>query len=171
MLSEIRVGILVLFQMLTRRLSAFCFWVLYWVGVCHKWLLLCWDMVPLGFPGDSDDNEFACGAVDLGWPWGPEGPLEKAIATHSSILAWRIPWTEEPSGRQTVHGVAELDMTEQLTQMFPLYHFGKSFIMNRYWILSNAFSTSIEMIMWFSSFVTVAYHIDWFAYVDPFLWP
>ena len=51
-------------------------------------------------------------------------------------------------------------MTEQLTQMFPLYHFGKSFIMNRYWILSNAFSTSIEMIMWFSSFVTVAYHID-----------
>ena len=27
---------------------------------------------------------------------GPEDPLEKGIATHSSILAWRIPWTEEP---------------------------------------------------------------------------
>ena len=27
-----------------------------------------------------------------------EDPLEKGIATHSSILAWRIPWTEEPSG-------------------------------------------------------------------------
>ena len=29
-----------------------------------------------------------------------EDPLEKGIATHSSILAWRIPWTEEPGGLQ-----------------------------------------------------------------------
>ena len=35
---------------------------------------------------------------DLGW----EDPLEKEIATHSSILAWRIPWTEEPDGLQSV---------------------------------------------------------------------
>ena len=32
----------------------------------------------------------------LGW----EDPLEKEMATHSSILAWRIPWTEEPGGLQ-----------------------------------------------------------------------
>ena len=31
-----------------------------------------------------------------------EDPLEKVIATHSSILAWRIPWTEEPGGLQSV---------------------------------------------------------------------
>ena len=31
---------------------------------------------------------------------GQEDPLEKAMATHSSILAWRIPWTEEPGGLQ-----------------------------------------------------------------------
>ena len=31
---------------------------------------------------------------------GQEDPLEKEMATHSSILAWRIPWTEEPSGLQ-----------------------------------------------------------------------
>ena len=31
-----------------------------------------------------------------------EGPLEKGMATHSSILAWRIPWTEEPGGLQSV---------------------------------------------------------------------
>ena len=31
---------------------------------------------------------------------GPEDPLEKERATHSSILAWEIPWTEEPSGLQ-----------------------------------------------------------------------
>ena len=33
---------------------------------------------------------------------GREDPLEKQIATHSSILAWRIPWTEEPGGLQSV---------------------------------------------------------------------
>ena len=32
---------------------------------------------------------------------GQEDPLEKGMATHSSILAWRIPWTEEPSGLQS----------------------------------------------------------------------
>ena len=38
------------------------------------------------------------------------------MATHSSILAWRSPWTEEPGGLLTVHGVTkELDMTERLT--------------------------------------------------------
>ena len=37
---------------------------------------------------------------------GQEDPLEKGMATHSSILAWRIPWTEEPGGA-AVHGVAK----------------------------------------------------------------
>ena len=35
-----------------------------------------------------------------------EDPLEKEMATHSSILAWKIPWTEEPL-RGTIHGVTE----------------------------------------------------------------
>ena len=33
---------------------------------------------------------------------GQEGPLEKKMATHSNILAWRISWTEEPSGLQSI---------------------------------------------------------------------
>ena len=37
---------------------------------------------------------------------GQEGPLEKEMATHFSILAWKIPWTEEP-GRATVHGITK----------------------------------------------------------------
>ena len=36
-----------------------------------------------------------------------EDTLEKEMATHSSIRAWRIPWTEGPVRRQTVHGVAK----------------------------------------------------------------
>ena len=40
-----------------------------------------------------------------------EDPLEKGMATHSSILAWGIPWTEEPGGLQSMGGHKELDMT------------------------------------------------------------
>ena len=36
------------------------------------------------------------------WPLGGEDPLEKEIATHSSILAWKIPWTEEPGRLQSM---------------------------------------------------------------------
>ena len=45
---------------------------------------------------------------------GREDLLEKEMATHSSVLAWKIPWTEEPGyGLQTpVHGAAESDTTE-----------------------------------------------------------
>ena len=42
----------------------------------------------------------------LGW----EDPLEEGMATHFSILAWRIPWTEEPGGLQSM--VTESDVTE-----------------------------------------------------------
>ena len=38
---------------------------------------------------------------------GREDPLEKGIATHSSILVWRIPWTEEPGELQSGVGVAK----------------------------------------------------------------
>ena len=45
---------------------------------------------------------------------GLEDPLEKGMAAHSSILAWRIPRTEEPGGLPSI-GSQESDMTEQLT--------------------------------------------------------
>ena len=41
---------------------------------------------------------------------GQKDPLEKEMATHSSILVWRIPWAEEPGGLQTM-GSQESDMT------------------------------------------------------------
>ena len=45
------------------------------------------------------------------WSLGQEDILEKEMATHSIILAWRIPWTEEPGGLQSV-GYKESDTTE-----------------------------------------------------------
>ena len=48
-------------------------------------------------------------------PLGQGDPLERGMATHSSILVWRILWTEEP-GRHSPWGCKELDATEGLTQ-------------------------------------------------------
>ena len=59
----------------------------------------------MGFSGGSDNKESACNAGDLRLSLGREDPLEKGMATHS-ILAWRIPWTEEP-GRLQGHGVTK----------------------------------------------------------------
>ena len=50
----------------------------------------------MGFPGDSEVKESACSAGDLGSSLSREDPLEEEMATHSSILAWRIPRREEP---------------------------------------------------------------------------
>ena len=51
--------------------------------------------MPLGFP---------CGSVVENLPevQGQEDPLEEEVVTHSSILAWEIPWTEEPGGLQSI---------------------------------------------------------------------
>ena len=60
------------------------------------------QITPGGFSDGSDGKEFACNVGDpsLIPGSGRSDPLEKGMATHSSILSWRIPWTEEPSGLQ-----------------------------------------------------------------------
>ena len=56
----------------------------------------------MGFPDGSDSEESACNAGDSGLIPGQEDPLERGMETHSSILAWRIPWTEEPGGLRSM---------------------------------------------------------------------
>ena len=58
--------------------------------------------IVLGFPGGSEVKNMPAmqetqemWVQSLGW----EDPLEEGMETHSSVLAWRIPWTEEPGGR------------------------------------------------------------------------
>ena len=73
----------------------------------NKYHQIHWPILILGLPWWLED--FTCGskvkhlpamqetrAQSLGW----EDPLEKEMATHSSILTWKIPWTEEPGGLQ-----------------------------------------------------------------------
>ena len=58
--------------------------------------------MPVGFPGDSDSKESTCNVGDPGLiPQSGRSPAE-GNATHSSILAWRIPWKEESGGLQSM---------------------------------------------------------------------
>ena len=52
----------------------------------------------MGFPGGSVVKNLPASAGDTG----QEDPLEKEMATYSSILTWRIPWIEEPDGLQSM---------------------------------------------------------------------
>ena len=54
------------------------------------------------FPGGTDGKASAYNVGDLGSIPGSEDLLEKEMATHSSILAWKIPWTEEPGRLQSM---------------------------------------------------------------------
>ena len=59
-------------------------------------------MLKGGLPWRLSDKESACNAGDMGSIPGQEDPLEKEMATHSNILDWEIPWTEEPRGLQSI---------------------------------------------------------------------
>ena len=55
-----------------------------------------------GFSGGLDGKESVCNALDLGSILWSGRSLQKGMATHSSILAWKIPWTEETGGLQSM---------------------------------------------------------------------
>ena len=92
--------------------------VTYWGLLCAKW----------GFPGGSGDKESTCNAGDttrfLGW----EDPLEKEMATHSSIVAWRLPQREEPGGLQSMGSqkiwthLKQFSTHARVCQVLPAFH-------------------------------------------------
>ena len=61
-------------------------------------MCLCFSLLRL--PQHSDGKESACNGGDLGSIPAEEDPLEKGMSSHSHILAWQIPWTEESGGLQ-----------------------------------------------------------------------
>ena len=58
--------------------------------------------VLMDFPGGSDDKASVYNAEDLGSIPGSGRPLEEEMAIHSSTIAWKIPWTEEPGRLQSM---------------------------------------------------------------------
>ena len=92
-------------------------WDLAWISSFLKRQLKVFSIPPSvwlfpGFPGGSDGEEstLQCGRPRFN-PWVGKIPLEEGMAAHSSILAWRTPWTEEPGGYSPC-GHKESDMTE-----------------------------------------------------------
>ena len=71
----------------------------------------------VGFPGGSEDKESACNAGDPGSIPGLGRCPGEGNGNPSGILAWRIPWTEEPGGLQSM-GLQESDTTQQLNYCF-----------------------------------------------------
>ena len=71
----------------------------------------------MGFPGGSDGKESACNVGELGLIPGSGRSPGEGNDTHSSTLAWRIPWTESLGGYSPWHH-KELDTTEGLTLTF-----------------------------------------------------
>ena len=69
-----------------------------------------WIYVYVGFPGNSVGKETTCSVGDQVRSLGQEDPLEEEMATHSSILAQKIPRTEEPGGLQSTES-QESDVT------------------------------------------------------------
>ena len=78
-----------------------------------------WDECNCAVPGGSRVKNSPANSGDTGdsgdvvWSLSQEDPLEEGMAAHSSILAWRIPWTEEPGGLQSI-GVKASDTAEAL---------------------------------------------------------
>ena len=65
--------------------------------------MLNWELLGrLGASSGSDGTESACNAGHWAWSLGQESPLKRGMATHFSIVAWRIPWSEKPGGLQTM---------------------------------------------------------------------
>ena len=67
--------------------------------------------VCMGFPGGSVVKNLPANAGDTFDPWVGKIPWRRKMTTHSNILAWVIPWTEEPGGLQSM-GSQDSDMTE-----------------------------------------------------------
>ena len=64
------------------------------------------ELISPVFPDDSDGKEFTCKVGDLGSVPGLEDPPEEGMATHSSILTWRIP-RDRGAWWATIHGAAK----------------------------------------------------------------
>ena len=56
----------------------------------------------VSFPGGAGGKEPTCWCRKHSWSLVPKDPLEEDMATHSCKLAWKIPWTEEPGGLQSI---------------------------------------------------------------------
>ena len=117
-------------------------------GPCHH--IICREK---GFPSGSAVKNIP--AIQETWVWSLdwENPPEKEMATHSSILAWKIPWTEEPGGLQPT-GSKSCLATKQQQQSVLLIH-----VFSPCLVLLCVFLFVCWAFCFFVCFFPVLYHI------------
>ena len=105
---------------------------------------------------------------------GREDPLEKEMASHSSILAWKIPWTEEPGGLQSMGSPRVGHEWSENACMFLLYLRYQEFLLWKDIEFCQTFF--LHLLKWSYNFypshsVYALYYIYWLAYVEPSFQP
>ena len=144
------------------------------------WMHLCWDLYQhKDFPVTQMVKNLPAMQKTRIWSLSWEDPLEKRMTSHSSILVWRIPWTEELGRMQSMgsqrvghNWVTSLSLScivfTVLRQVPSRPIFWRVLIINGGWILSKAFVASIEIVIWFLSFNLLIWCITLFdfAYIN-----
>ena len=99
--------------------------------ISYSWAYIFWRS--LCFPGGPAVTNLAVQEVQETWvqSLNQDEPLKEEMATHSSILTWKIPWTEEPIGWTTVHGVTKV---QTRLSMHAVCHFFLLTVKSRYTI-------------------------------------
>ena len=101
------------------------------------------------------------------WSLGQEDSLEEGVATHSSILAWRIPWTEESSRRQSMGSQkswTQLNDWTTITNILP----GIYYVMTEQHFLITLFSSSLYSFL--PLFFSIHVHLKKLKYIFIFIW-
>ena len=97
------------------------------------------------------------GVLSLGW----EDPLEEETAPHSSILAWEIPWTEEPGGLQSMG--SRRQTTEQLSTY--KVRISSSFFLKSLTLIALQYYVSFCYTITCVPFIDQLYPIAWICYI------
>ena len=113
--------------------------------VGHNWSDLAAATIYWGFPGSSVVKNPPAMQVTRVWHLGQEDPLEKKMATHSSILDWRIPWTEEP-GRLQSMGSQRVRRGSDWTTTTTMYY--NYFLSRLRFLIGVSISNSQKLIEW-----------------------
>ena len=95
---------------------------------------------------------------------GREDPLEKEMATHSSVLAWRIPWMEEPGGLQST-GRKESDSTEWLH--FHFHHLLLKIILPPSTCFCNSVKNNLAILYEAVCFFGISFSWGWSWFLSP----
>ena len=113
---------------------------------------------PQSFPGDSGVKSPPDNAGDISLIPGWEDPLEEEMATHSLILAWKIPWTEDPVRLQSTGLQKELDIATGQQQLWASSHwlgssqtmlmFGRTALKHVYYQVWNTSPVQVGCMKW-----------------------